>query len=314
MRSTPVFIIGGYLGAGKTSLVNNILHQAADKKLAIIVNDFGAVNIDASLILARDEQVIELTGGCLCCRLDQDLSSILMDLAAQGRPFDAIIVEASGVAKPAGLAACIPLIETYHIGAVIIICDAASVIRQMKDRYVGDLVCDQISSSDLIILNKMDLVAETDLAAIQMQLVALSPRAKVFAARQAQVPLDVIFDATLLLQSNRTDREKGSADSIFVSIGLEGDSVDAEGLARALTASSVRLQRAKGFVHDGNGTRMILHVTGDQWALSPSALSRPLAGSHVENRTRIVCIGARGDMDLGALNRLADQFQLQDRI
>ena len=313
MQSTPVFIIGGYLGAGKTSLVNHILGQASDKKLAIIVNDFGSVNIDADLILARDEQVIELTGGCLCCQLDRDLSAILMDLTAQDRRFDAILVEASGVAKPSGLAAAIPLIDFYCMGAVIIMCDAASITRRMKDRYVGDLVCDQVRSSDLIILNKADLVPEIGLVEIQMQLMALSPGAELFAAKHAQVPLDVIFNASQILHAEQLDRQKGPAGSIFISAVLHGHFVDAQALARALSASSIRLQRAKGFVYDRNGACMILQVTGDQWSLQQAAPSRPRAGADPENQTRIVCIGVRGEMDMSALSQLADQFQLQVR-
>jgi G3E family GTPase len=314
MVSTPVFIIGGYLGAGKTSLVNQILQQAAGQKLAVIVNDFGAVNIDVDLILARDEQVIELSGGCLCCRLDQDLSTILMDLSAQRSQFDAIIVEASGVARPATLAATIPLIESYHIGGVIVLCDCGSILRQMTDRYIGDLVCDQLSAGDLIILNKIDLVPDSDITSIQAQIVTLSPAAKFFAASHAQVPLDVIFLAHQILKSDNLDRQPAQADIIFVSAVLEGPMVNAQDLAKALTGSSIKVHRAKGFVYDRNKMPMVLQVAGDQWSVTPAASLCRLPTGALERQTSIVCIGARGEMDLGALRRLADQFHLQVRI
>jgi G3E family GTPase len=314
MPSTPVYIIGGYLGAGKTSLVNDILHQAAGQRLAIIVNDFGAVNIDADLILARDEQVIELSGGCLCCRMDQDLSTILMDLSAQDRHFDAIIVEASGVGKPATLAACVPLIDSYHVGGVIVLCDGTSILRQMTDRYIGDLVCDQLSAGDLIVLNKMDLVPVSDLTEIQTEILTKSPATRFFATRFAHVPLDLLFNQNPMLKPENGDKQITPAATIFISAVLEGHMVDAHDLAKALTTPSLRVQRAKGFVYDREKMQMILQVSGAQWSVAPPVKPQLAASGGREDQTRIICIGARGDMDMTALRSLADQFQLQVRI
>ena len=110
-QKTPVTIIGGYLGAGKTTLVNHLLRNAQGRRLAILVNEFGELPIDADLIEARDDDIISLSGGCVCCSYGNDLIMAMMDMARMEPRPDHIVLEASGVALPAAIASSLSLLK-----------------------------------------------------------------------------------------------------------------------------------------------------------------------------------------------------------
>ena len=156
----PVTIIGGYLGAGKTTLVNHLLRNADGKRLAVLVNEFGELPIDEDLIEAQDDTMISIAGGCVCCSYGNDLTLAMMDLAKlQPRP-DHVLLEASGVALPGAIAASISLLQGFQIDGVVVLADAETIRQQAEDTYVGDTIERQLHDADLVVLSKADLVDE----------------------------------------------------------------------------------------------------------------------------------------------------------
>jgi G3E family GTPase len=152
----PVTVIGGYLGAGKTTLLNHILREA-DERIAVLVNDFGSINVDKDLIVGADGDTIELANGCICCSLANGFSTAL-DTVLDGDPLPArVVIEASGVADPATVAAYGHRPGLTLDGTIVAV-DAEQITSQLRDRYVGDMVAAQLRGADLLVLTKTDLV------------------------------------------------------------------------------------------------------------------------------------------------------------
>jgi G3E family GTPase len=156
----PITVIGGYLGAGKTTLLNRLLQDPGGRRLGVIVNDFGAIGIDAELLAAAsDTGVVNLPNGCVCCTLGGDLFETLARLRDGDEPPDQIVIEASGVADPAAAAAW-GTSAGFEPGGVIVLAAADSIRRQLVDKYVGGEVHRQLAGADLIVLTKTDLCTD----------------------------------------------------------------------------------------------------------------------------------------------------------
>ncbi len=159
-------IIGGYLGAGKTTLINSLLAADHGRRLAVLVNDFGAVNIDVELIERHDGETISLTNGCICCSIADSLGESLDQvLALEPRP-DQIIIEASGVADPAAIAGYGEGWPGCRLDAVVVLVDAEAIRRQARDQFVGELVTRQLKRGDLVLLTKSDLLPGNEVQAV----------------------------------------------------------------------------------------------------------------------------------------------------
>ena len=195
MTLTPVTVLTGYLGAGKTTLLNRILSEDHGKRYAVIVNEFGEIGIDNELVVGADEEVFEMNNGCVCCTVRGDLIRVLRGLmkrqASATRGFDAIIVETTGLADPGPVAQTFFVDDDVKAGtrldSVTTVVDALHVISALDD---GREAAEQIAFADQIILNKTDLVAEADLAAIESRLRRLNPLAPIHRAQRSNVPLD----------------------------------------------------------------------------------------------------------------------------
>lgn len=171
----PLTVVGGFLGAGKTSLLNHWLRHAAGRRLAVLVNDFGALNIDADLISANagagsnagiEAVVTELTNGCVCCQIGDDLSLALIGVLESARPFDAVVIEASGVSDPWRIAQLGRADPGLVLDGVIVLVDADAVRAQWRDPLLTDTIERQLRAADLVVVNKIDRVDEADRAAL----------------------------------------------------------------------------------------------------------------------------------------------------
>src|ERR1700734_2577756 len=192
-NTTPVTLIGGYLGAGKTTLVNHLLRTAGGRRLAVLVNEFGALPIDADLIVARDDNLISISGGCICCSFGSDLVAALIDLKQRGNAIDHLLIETSGVALPESIVQSLALLPGLVLDGVIVLADAETIEARGGDRYMSDTVLGQLAHADIVLLNKTDLVSQERADTILKWLAATVPGARVLPVRNANTPLDVII-------------------------------------------------------------------------------------------------------------------------
>lgn len=223
----PVTVLSGFLGAGKTTLLNNTLNNREGKRVAVIVNDMSEVNIDATLVrdgganLSRtEEKLVEMTNGCICCTLREDLLKEVRALAEDGR-FDYLLIESTGISEPMPVAATFDFRDEYgeslsdvaELDTMVTVVDAANLLSDyssvdfLKDRgeslgeederTLVDLLVDQMEFADVIIVNKCDLVTKAQLATVTQIIKAQNPEAKVIYTDHGKVELNEIMGTGL---------------------------------------------------------------------------------------------------------------------
>lgn len=158
----PVTVIGGFLGAGKTSLVMHWLQQAQGQRIAVLVNDFGELNIDAEWLSARNSDTIALSNGCVCCQIGSDLSQALLRVLDNPAPFDAIVIEASGVSDPWPIAQMALADKRLGLHGVLVVVDVQAVRQHAADPLLHDSLMRQLRSADLLVVNKTDLCSPAE--------------------------------------------------------------------------------------------------------------------------------------------------------
>jgi G3E family GTPase len=258
----PFTVIGGFLGAGKTTLLNRLLRGATGRRFAVMVNDFGALDIDGGLVAEHGGDTIALANGCLCCTIGDSLVTTLLGLLEHPDRFDHIVVEASGVADPGRVADLAVLEPRLARDGVIVVVDAAHVRERAADRRVGDTVMRQLGAADLLVLNKVDLAH--DLVALRGWLSTHSA-APILEARHADVSLDLLFGL---------DRYSGSAgggapDS-FASWSYEWPEPVERETVLAMLRDAAGVLRAKGIVRfaDAPARRSVVHLVGHRLDVS----------------------------------------------
>lgn len=285
-------VIGGYLGAGKTTLLNHLLRNAAGSRIALLVNDFGDINIDADLIEVADGEAIALTNGCTCCTLADGLSTVLAGLRERNGDFDHIVIEASGVADP---------LKIGHIGAafgfplagVIVVADGERIREQSTDKYVGDTVMRQLQSADLLIVNKSDLITTAESESLQDWLAETVPDAARVITSEGRVESAVLLGARHDGEASRG--EAGSHDS-FESWSFRTEKPlrrsDIDEFLGALPAGVVR---AKGILRlaDDTTNHYLLQRVGRRTSLLPLKA----VGAEDPADSRLVVIGTPGSID-----------------
>ena len=185
----PMTVIGGFLGAGKTTLLNHWLRNAGGRRLAVLVNDFGALNIDARLIAANDADTIALSNGCVCCQIGDDLSQALIRVLEAKPPFDAVVVEASGVSDPWRVAQMGLADPALALDGVVVLVDASAALAHAHDPLLADTLKRQLKAADLVVLNKVDLPGPLQLDAVRAWLAGAAASVPLFETTQARVPV-----------------------------------------------------------------------------------------------------------------------------
>lgn len=190
-----VTILSGFLGAGKTTLLNHIIRQNQDRKIAILVNDFGKINIDNDLIESREEFKLNLTGGCICCTIQKDLLSSVINLMKQEDKPEYLIVECSGAADPSQVLNTLSshLLKFHlHVDGLYTVIDTSS-LMDIENKEHKALVERQINAANLVILNKTDCIDEQQLSTVRRFVKKVSPRAVILESVRCQIPINLIL-------------------------------------------------------------------------------------------------------------------------
>jgi len=190
-------VIGGFLGAGKTTLLQHWLRHAAGQRLAILVNDFGALNLDASLIGAQSGDTFALTNGCVCCQIGDDMGRALGQVLDRAQDFDAVVIEASGVSDPWRIAQMGRADPGLVLDGVIVVLDASCALAQAHDPLLADTLLRQVRAADQLVLNHADQASAADLQALADWLHGAAPGVAQWQTTQSQVPLAVLSSAGL---------------------------------------------------------------------------------------------------------------------
>src|SRR4029450_5961387 len=194
MKPVPVSILTGFLGAGKTTLLNYILKQQHGYKFAVIVNEVGKIGIDGALIEKTDDDVLEMSNGCLCCTVRKDLVKGVQNLLKKGG-FDYLLIETTGIADPGPVAQTflnIPqLQQCVRMDSIITVVDSEHIEKQMAETETAR---DQIAMADFLLLNKTDLVDVAPVDRIEARVRELNPHAQIFRTNHSQVNLKELLD------------------------------------------------------------------------------------------------------------------------
>ncbi len=306
----PLTVLGGYLGAGKTTVLNRLLAEPGGRRIGVIVNDFGSIGIDAAwLARAGGDGVVNLPNGCACCTLGDDLHGALERLAAGGG-IDHVVVEVSGVADPAATAAW-STVEPFAPGGVIVLAAADSVRELATDRYVGGEVVRQLTGADLIVVTKLDRCDRGTIDAVGAWLDRVAPTIPRVRATHGDVPPDVLLGITPLRRPD--DGRDGDA-----GCGSEPDPVhqhteryetwawdsdrplDRTRLTTFLETLPAGVLRLKGWVALSDGETVDVDVVGRNSDVRVGAPGSTTAGA-----TALVAIGVLGTPDPFATGSIA---------
>jgi G3E family GTPase len=200
MSLIPVTILTGFLGSGKTTLLKRVLHEAHGQKIAVIENEFGEENIDSDILVSdTQEQIIQMSNGCICCTIREDLRNTLRDLAEKKRKgeldFERVVIETTGVADPGPVAQTFfmdeEIAESYLLDSILTLVDAKHATTQLNDRQEARR---QVGFADQIFISKTDLVSKDEVDALTHRLKHMNPRAPQKAVHFGEVALSEVFD------------------------------------------------------------------------------------------------------------------------
>ena len=326
-RQITFTVIGGFLGAGKTSLVNRVLAGGGDTRFAVLVNDFGALNIDRSLVESRDERIIQLSNGCICCSLAGGLVDAMVSLMAWRDRIDHILIEASGVSYPGRIMDFARIDPDLRPGLTLVLVDAASMPDQINDPRLAEVIAAQMQDADMFLLTKTDIASDDEVIRTHDYLATHQAQAPVVTARADDPHIIALLlsddagaspdmpspdmscrdipDPKRLSNgersADRTSAEDHRPHAWFVSAAMCATTpIDAAAFRAVCSAHSRLLVRGKGFVRFVEGTYV--------WQQSGRRTEFHPAGQAAPTGSRIVLI-ATGQLDQAVAGFAALGFQ-----
>lgn len=290
---TPLVIVTGYLGSGKTTLLKNML-QNTQKKIAIIMNEFGDIGIDGTILKGKNADMIELSGGCVCCSLTGELEHAINEIVGKYKP-DYIIVETTGVAEPGTMITNLESIDGVKLNSVVCVVDAYATTKYPNIGHTG-LV--QIENADILLLNKTDLVKTSEISGLEKTLREINKEAEIIRTVKSGVDMESIINFHSVKKTEPSDHNHDEMEFIaFVS----KNKINKKAFEEFANSLPKEIFRAKGFVNL-DGTGYLFNYVAGKWDLEKF---------EAEN-TEIIFIGPNlgaikkefGEM-LNALNRSA---------
>ncbi|NCX54514.1 MAG: GTP-binding protein [Rhodobacterales bacterium] len=289
VKEIPIILISGYLGAGKTTLINNLLRHSNGKRLAVLVNEFGELAIDEDLIEAENDKLISISGGCICCSFGDDLTGALSDLANFVPKPDYILIESSGVALPNQIVANVGLLNNFFITCVVCIVDCSTILQKLRDGYVSDLISNQIESSNLVILNKTDNCTKPKVELIKDK-VSDDLNANVIASTTfSNISFEILEE---LQQTSAVNTNAKHSNDIFDSMVIHPVNIQDPKELGKLLLNIAGIERAKGYFEDISGKKWLIQISSSEMQLSEVQDHRPEG---------LVIIGLRGHFDTNAI-------------
>ena len=252
---TPITIITGYLGAGKTTLLRNILDNA-DQKLAVIMNEFGEINIDGKILKGKNVDMVELQGGCVCCSLTGEFEAAVKEIIEKAKP-DAIVVETTGVAEPDAVVVDIQdNLPELRLDAVITVADADAIMRFPTIGHTGKM---QLEIADIILLNKIDLVEEAQLKEVENKIKSINKNAIIFKTKKCSIDNEYLFG----INTKKTAKKRKAHELRENYFYFETKKIiDREKFKNFIKNMPKNIYRAKGFIKSNNGDLLFNYVAG----------------------------------------------------
>lgn len=326
----PVTVVAGFLGAGKTTLLNHILTADHGRRLGVLVNDFGSINVDAELVTEVGEGMIALANGCICCSIRMDLIRAVLELAERSDRPEHIVIESSGVADPAGVIKSFlepGIWGTVRLDGVITVVDAEQALDLPEEESV--LARAQVAGGDLVVLNKVDLVDAATLTRVHGWIDGIRPGVQVFEATQCRLPMEVLLgtdaadpkraDARVEIDVHVHDVSTAPApdesqhahehDLLFDTWSFTSASPMQLALLQGLLAHlPSTVFRAKGFVHavEEPQNRMVLQLVGRRVTITPT----PSWGDATP-QTRLVFISRHETVNFAALQKALESCEVK---
>jgi G3E family GTPase len=296
-ESIPLTILTGFLGAGKTTLLNRILTSDHGRRVAVLVNDFGSINIDAELVVGVEENMISLANGCVCCEIRDDLLESVERLIHRSELPEHILLEASGVADPAGIWATFAASRHprwLHLDGVLCVVDCEQIFAHLDE--VPELLmlkARQIGFADIVLLNKIDLVSMEVLDYVRTWIDTMMDRVRMLEVVRCQVPVDVLLGVSRDLTSARgvkVDADRQGHQQQFSTWTFKTEKAFDETALRDMISRRLpaAIYRCKGFVriHRGELPFKLLQSVGRRTELTPAP--------EATGPSRIVAIGRKG--------------------
>jgi G3E family GTPase len=277
-KPIPVSILTGFLGAGKTTLLNYILKQQHGYKFAVIINEVGKIGVDGQLVERQQEEIVEMSNGCLCCTVRKDLVRGVQNLLKKGG-FDYLLIETTGIAEPGPIAQTflnIPqLQQLVRMDSIITVVDAEQIQKQLVET---ETAVEQVRMADFLLLNKTDLVAEPALLEAEAKIRELNPHATIFRTSQSEVNLKELLDMHAFDVDQKLTVDPKFLDELsqrhhheINSISFEFErpfSVEALELFVQELSDREKIYRSKGFLWiKGNPRRAVFHGVNNRFTL-----------------------------------------------
>ncbi len=297
----PVLLVAGFLGAGKTTVMNHLLAHAEGRRIAAVVNDFGAINIDAELIAGASDGVVSLANGCICCSLEGDLLRTLAALLRRSPRPEAIVIETSGVADPADIVRNLmdPVIwREAPLETVLCVVDATASSEALNDA----LLRSQLRAADVVALSKVDLTDAAGRERIRAAVTAARPTAVVVDALRGQVPSVLLFpdDPDRPPAPRDPGRRRPASDRFETLSWTSEQPVSLPRLQAAIVRLAPRLARAKGLFEtvEQPGRQLLFQLAGGRATLAAAGAPPPGVP-----RVRIVFIAEIGVLSAAEIGR-----------
>lgn len=281
----PMMVIAGYLGAGKTSLINRLLAEDHGQRILVMVNDFGAINIDEQLLQSRNDDTITLTNGCVCCTMGADLFMAIGDVLDREPCPDALVIEASGIADPKRIAQVALAEPDLRYGGILTVVDAQAFEGLAQDALIGPQILDQVVCADLVAVSKTNL----ELPHLERRLTSISTAPKVYLDQ-----LDHVSPLILDHKEPHAPKHAHPSHPQYCTWSYQGPArlgrMEIETLVKSRPKGAFRV---KGFIQDHQSKTWEVHAVGAQLSVTPAVS---------QTETKLVILGAQDHLQNAALD------------